>query len=160
MLYVRKLYALFVDLSKAFDSVRHEKCIQTVQAMYKNAKAKIRTVSGEICYFCMNHGVLQGKTLSPKLFSLFIEDIVEILNQSNISSVKVGKADLHILLYANDMVLLAYNLFDLEEKINSLRRFFMENDLQVLWQVTLIIHFATRCLRLKVAIVPTFLLKV
>jgi hypothetical protein len=29
----------------------------------------------------------------------------------------------------------------------------------LLWQVTLMIHFATRRLRLKVAIVPIFLLK-
>jgi hypothetical protein len=117
----KKLYS--IGLSSKF--------IQTVQALYKNAKAKIRTVSGESSYFCMSNGVLQGETLSPKLFSLFIEDIVEILNRSNISSVKVGKADLHILLYADDMVLLAYNLFDLQEKINILRCFFMENDLQV-----------------------------
>jgi hypothetical protein len=60
----RKVYALFVDLSKAFDCVRHDKLwsklysiglsdkfIKTVQALYTNAKAKIRTVHGESDYF-------------------------------------------------------------------------------------------------------------
>jgi hypothetical protein len=57
------------------------------------------------------------ESLSPKLFTLFLEDIVTMLNDSNISSIKIGKSDLHMLLYADDMVLVAYNVADLQEKI-------------------------------------------
>jgi hypothetical protein len=60
--------------------------------------------------------------LSAKLLSLFIEDKVKI---------KIGKAELNILLYAEDIILQAYNIFDLKEKINILRQCFHENDLQV-----------------------------
>jgi hypothetical protein len=73
----RKVFALFVGLSKAFDSVRHDKLwaklysmlllytpyfvnytigirskfIKIAQALYGNAKAKIRTCYGESNYF-------------------------------------------------------------------------------------------------------------
>jgi hypothetical protein len=83
----RKLYALFIDLSKAFDSVRHQKLwsklqeariskkfLFNVQQLYANVKAKIRTKSGE--FFPINNSVFQGETLSPKLFSLLVEDII------------------------------------------------------------------------------------
>jgi hypothetical protein len=140
----RKLYALFIDLSKAFDSVRHDKLwaklksaglsykfISNVQQLYTNVKAKIRTKFGDSDYFPINNSVFQGETLSPKLFSLFIEDIVSTLRNSGISSVKIGLAEIDILLYADDMVILAYNVFDLQCKIDIIRKYFKENDLTV-----------------------------
>jgi hypothetical protein len=92
--------------------------------------------------------VLQGETLSPKLFTLFIEDIVQILNQSNVTSIKIGKADLNILLYADD-ILLAYNIFDLQEKINILRRYFQDNDLQVSLDKTKVVIFRQGNVKVK-----------
>jgi hypothetical protein len=83
------------------------KFINNIICLYKNAKAKIRTRFGESSSFPMTNSVFQGETLSPKLFTLFLEDIIEILNYSKISSVKIGKADINILLYADDMILLA-----------------------------------------------------
>jgi hypothetical protein len=79
----------------------------------------------------MTNSVFQGETLSPKLFTLFLWDIIEILNNSKISSVKIGKADINILLYADDMILLAYNCFDLQEKIRILESYFANNNLSV-----------------------------
>jgi hypothetical protein len=150
----RKLYALFIDLSKAFDSVRHDKLwaklhvaglsskfIRTVQTLYHNAKAKIRTNQGESYSFPIKNSVLQGETLSPKLFSLFVEDIVNILYKSGLTSVKILKAEIDILLYADDMILLAYNVFDLQEKINILSNFFHENDLHVNLSKTKVVIF-------------------
>jgi hypothetical protein len=88
----RKLYALFVDLSKDFDTIRHEKLckkvfnaglsrkfIRNIQVLYSNVKARIRTKFGDTDSFPIKNSVFQGETLSPKLFSLFIEDIVKIL---------------------------------------------------------------------------------
>jgi hypothetical protein len=140
----RKLFALFIDLSKAFDSIRHErlwsklkaigisgKFLRNIQSIYANAKAHIRTRHGTSKEFPLKNSVFQGETLSPKLFTLFIEDIVKILYQSGVTSIKIGKAELDILLYADDMVLLAYNVFDLQSKINVLCNYFKQNDLQI-----------------------------
>jgi hypothetical protein len=66
-----------------------------VKALYTNAKAKSEDI-GESSLFPLKNSVLQGETLRPKLFSLFIEDIVEILNKSVVTSIKIGKGDINI----------------------------------------------------------------
>ena len=70
---------LFVDFTKAFDSILRVKMEQilayvvpkeTVTAMttlYRNIKVKVRSPDGEE-YFNMVAGVLQGDTLAPFLF--------------------------------------------------------------------------------------------
>jgi hypothetical protein len=63
------MFALFIDLSKAFDSISHVKLwkklatiglstkfIGIIQCLYRNAKAKIRTLHGEIAYFNIQKG--------------------------------------------------------------------------------------------------------
>jgi hypothetical protein len=99
----RKVYALFVDLSKAFDGIRHRKLwsnlhsiglsnkfIRNIQCIYSKAKAtNIRTNYGMSPSFNLTNSVLQGETLSPKLFTLFVEDIVSILKKSGIASIKL-----------------------------------------------------------------------
>jgi hypothetical protein len=140
----RKFFALFIDLSKAFDSVRLDKLwskletigisikfLRNIQFMYTNAKANIRTKHGVSNDFPLINSVFQGETLSPKLFTLFIEDIVETLKSSGIASMKIGKSEINILLCADDMIVLASNVFDLQGKINVLLSYFNENDLQI-----------------------------
>jgi hypothetical protein len=55
--------------------------------------------------FPLQKGVLQGESLSPKLFTLFIDEIVEILHSSNIPTLKIAAKEIHLLLYADDIVL-------------------------------------------------------
>jgi len=101
-----------------------------IKSIYSNAKAKIRTMYGESDFFPIEKGVLQGETLSPKLFTIFIEDIINILHKSKISPLKIGKADLHILLFADDIIILATNPIDLQKKMNVLKKFLEDNDLK------------------------------
>jgi hypothetical protein len=132
-----RVYALFVDLSKAFDSINHSKLwsrlerlgvshkfIAFLKNLYNSVRAKIRTPFGESDYFLLEKGVLQGESLSPKLFTLFIDEIVNILHSSSIPSLKIAAMDIHLLLYADDIVLLAHNAVELQSKIEILRKFF------------------------------------
>jgi hypothetical protein len=88
------MYALFIDLTKAFDSINHNKLwdklykigrsnhfISMVPSIYKNAEAKIRTSCGESDYFSIQNRLLQGECSSAKLSTLFIDDLVTILHQ-------------------------------------------------------------------------------
>ena len=72
---------LFVDFTKAFDSIRRGKMEQillaygrpkeTVAAItipYRNTKVKVRSPDGGTEYFDIVAGVLQGDTLAPYLF--------------------------------------------------------------------------------------------
>jgi hypothetical protein len=138
------MYALFIDLSKAFDSISHVKLwkklaaiglstkfIGIIQCLHKNAKAKIRTLHGESEYFNIQKGVLQGECLSAKLFTLFINDIVKVLHDSNVPSLKIASKDIHMLMYADDIVVLSTNVFDLQSKVDLIISYFKENDLNV-----------------------------
>jgi hypothetical protein len=148
------LYALFIDLSKAFDSVCHKKLwnklsniglskkfIEIIKCLYKNAKAKVRTLHGESEYFNIEKGVLQGECLSAKLFTLFIDDIVKTLHESNVASLKIASKEIHMLMYADDIVILASNVFDLQNKIDIIISYFNNNDLTVNLEKTKVVMF-------------------
>ena len=74
---------LFVDFTKTFDSIQKGKmeqillanCLpkETVAAitiLYRNTKVKVRSPDGDIEYFDIVAGVLQGDTLAPYLICL------------------------------------------------------------------------------------------
>ena len=60
-------------------------------------------------------GVKQGCNLSPTLFSIFANDLVAEVNDLDIG-IKVGDRKLSLLLYADDIVLVAES----EEKLQSM----------------------------------------
>ena len=77
---------LFVDFSKAFDSVHRgemesileaygipDETIQAVMMLYKNTRAKVRSPDGDTDFSDGCAGVLQGDTLVPFLFILCLD---------------------------------------------------------------------------------------
>ena len=83
----RKLEAtlLFVVLSKTFDSIHGEKVEQVLLAndlpketvaatmmLYKNTKVKVRSPDGDADSIDIVADVLQGDTLAPYLFIIFV----------------------------------------------------------------------------------------
>jgi len=112
----KNVYALFVDLSQAFDSITHAKLWQKFRAglstkfintnrhIYKKAKSVIRTNKGFSSSVPMERAVLQGETLSPKLFTIFMDDIVDMLHNSNLPALQVGAAAIHLLVYADEII--------------------------------------------------------
>jgi hypothetical protein len=70
----------------------------------------------------LTKGLMQGCEASPLLFTLYIADIVEWLKSSGISGVSLNKLyEIHLLLFADDMVLLAPTARALQLKINRLK---------------------------------------
>ena len=83
------LYAAFIDLQKAYDSVCRPllfrkmvitglgpKFCNIVEAMYVNASYRLKVGNRLGTSFSTNVGLRQGDPLSPLLFNLFIADIV------------------------------------------------------------------------------------
>ena len=77
---------LFVDFTKAFDSIIRVKMEQILQAygipketvaaimiLYRNTKVKVRSPDGDTDYFDIVAGVLQGDTLAPYLFIICLD---------------------------------------------------------------------------------------
>ena len=57
------------------------------------------------------YGVKQGDTLSPTLFSMFINDLAVGVKERN-CGIGIGNAGISLLLYADDIVILAPSVVD------------------------------------------------
>ncbi|UYV76620.1 K02A2.6-like [Cordylochernes scorpioides] len=136
-----KLYVFFVDLRKAFDTVPHSllwkklynlgisyQFISTIKSYYEQATIAIRWKGSFTESIKINSGVLQGEPLSPLLFILFITDLIEIYNNSDLPSVNLPEfGDIHLLLYADDIAIIGESRINLQKKIKILKEYLDEN---------------------------------
>ena len=119
-------YAAFVDMEKAFDRLNRDllfykmlklgiggKVYQCIKDIYDGCKASINLNGHLTDAFATEYGVKQGDCLSPNLFSLFINDMANEI-KSKCNGVSLGNFDVHCLLYADDLVLLAETEEDLQ----------------------------------------------
>ena len=144
----KDLYACFIDYSKAFDCVEHQKMwkimaqmgfpkhlIRLIESLYQNQEAAVR-VDGETSeWFNVGKGVRQGCILSPYLFNVYAENImrnfrddahrfddVEDPEFDTYESISIGGRSLPELRYADDTVLLSSTPEGLEKMIRSVKQ--------------------------------------
>ena len=114
-----KAFALFIDLSKAFDNVNHfilgkilvqrnvpPDIVLLLMYYLRNQKARIvwNGVKGK--YYTIEKGVRQGGILSPLLFKLYIDDLLGEITDCG-TGCRLGILRINVLAYADDLVLLA-----------------------------------------------------
>jgi hypothetical protein len=113
----------FIDARKAYDSVWREgnytslydlgvrgKLWRQLQVMNANSENKIRLPFGETEMFKVTRGVAQGAVESPFLYSCFINGLAEDLRDRKLG-IQVGGKLTPLLMYADDIVLMAQNVF-------------------------------------------------
>ena len=152
-----RFYSLFVDFSKAFDSVHRQKLLylimhktgihgnmfKTLEAMYKSVKTAVRIGSKITDYFDCISGVRQGCVLSPLLFSIFLSELqVELMNCGS-KGIDIFADDLGVflLMYADDIVLLSDSVVDLQKKILCLENYCKKWGLTVNMDKTKVVVF-------------------
>ena len=122
-------YSFFVDFSCAFDTIARNslfyklsciglssKIIRVIQGLYNESTSKVWDGNMFSDEFNVNCGVKQGCILSPVLFSLFINDLPNVLPKG----LNVAGVNVKILLYADDIVLLADSPSDMQCMIDAL----------------------------------------
>ena len=128
------LYMCFIDYRKAFDTVDHETLwkalfemgfpthiIHLIKDLYDNQKAVVRTTYGMTDFFNIGQGVRQGCILSPHLFNVYSEKIMREALDGFKGSIKVGGRTVSNLRYADDIVLIAGSMQELEDLVTRVK---------------------------------------
>jgi hypothetical protein len=112
------MYCGFVDIKKAFDRLDNEKIwekmteigmgwniIKMVKTQYENQVKKVIWEHGVSKPFSVNIGIRQGSPLSPMLFTMVIDEVIEKISKMKVGCKIKGKI-LNIIVYADDIVVL------------------------------------------------------
>ena len=111
--------------------------------MYENFKTtcKVKHENTVSESFMCTLGVRQGESLSPFLFSMYLNDIEEYFILNGFQGVDIGMLKLFLLLYADDIVIFAENENDLQHGLNLLANYCDKWKLQVNVNKTKVIVF-------------------
>ena len=117
----KNIYSRFIDYAKAFDCVDHNKLWKILKEMgildhltchlrnlYAGQEATVRTGHGATDWFQIGKGVCQGCILSPCLFNLYAEYIMQNTGLDEVQAgIKIAGRNINNLGYADDTILLA-----------------------------------------------------
>ena len=107
--------------------------------------SKVRMEGDETDWFGIDVGVRQGCVLSPLLFDLFIDAMAREVKALGLG-VDCGGRKVAILLYADDIVLLADSQEDLQKMLDAVAGFFKRWRLEVNLSKTKLMAFGVRAL--------------
>ena len=126
----KNIYVYFIDYTKVFDCVDHDKLWKALKEMeipdhltcllrnlYAGQEATVRTLYGTAEWFKIEKEVLQGCLLSPCLFNLYAEHIMRNARLDELQAgIKIGGRNISNLRYVDDTTLVA----EIEEELKSL----------------------------------------
>ena len=129
----KRLYCIFVDLKKCFDSINRNalwlklykhgiqgKLLTIIRDMYSTVKSCVKNGNLLSDFFDYTIGLRQGETISPILVSLFLEDVQLFLLENPNSGITINELSIIILLFADDMVIFGKNPSELQSNIDKL----------------------------------------
>ena len=136
------IYLCLMDLAKAFDTVPREmlfkklwragirgKMYRVIKDLYTDNRARIR-IGGHLSKsFEIKSGVMQGSKLGPILFNIFINDLLEKLDDSRLG-VNMENLILTALGFADDIMLLAADPSKLQTLIDICEIWSRQNGMQ------------------------------
>ena len=135
-------YAMFIDVKKAYDTVWreqayvriHEKGVKgklwrQLQVMHGDLTRRVRHPLGLSDPFSIDRGVAQGAVESPWIYACFIDPLAQALKDAGLGVLIAGRR-VPILLYADDMVLLAGSVSELEKMAGIVSEFARKNRFQ------------------------------
>ena len=116
-----KLYACFVDLKKAYDSVWHkglftklaslnvtESFLNVIIDLYQKSSNAVKIDNFRTNFFLCKRGLRQGCPLSPNLFNIYINDLPQLLNKVNEEPIIFPNGTkISCLMYADDIVVIS-----------------------------------------------------
>ena len=122
------------DAEKAFDKMQHPLTIKTltkvgiegthlniIKAVYDKLTANIILNGEKLKAFLLQSGTSQGCPLSPLLFNRVLEVLATAIGQEKeIEGIQIGREEVNMSLYADDMILFIENPKDSTQKLPKL----------------------------------------
>ncbi|MEW8547938.1 MAG: reverse transcriptase family protein, partial [Candidatus Thiodiazotropha sp.] len=146
-------FAAFIDFSKAYDSINREllfrklsdlglngRIYKAVTSLYDNVKCCVKINGLKTDFFEVTCGLKQGCTLSTLLFNLYVNDLVLKISSLDVG-INIDEEKVAILLYADDLVLIAPSKTELQMLLNELNIWCYSNGIQINQKKSNIIHF-------------------
>ena len=137
------IFIAFVDFKQAYDRVNRKllfqklidycfpsKLIKIIIDQYQKVQYCVLTPEGRTIFFNSNLGLKQGDTMSPRLFNLFIMDIIGIFGKECDPAYLQGLA-VGVLLFADDLALISTSQTGLQKALQKLEIYSIENHLTV-----------------------------
>jgi len=129
-----------IDAEKDFDKIQHPSMIKTLQkmgmegtylnivkAIYDKFTANIILNGKKLKTFPLRSGTRQGCPLSPLLFNIVLEVLATaIREEKEIKGIQIGREEVKLSLFADDMILYIENLKDSIRKLLELSSEFSE----------------------------------
>ena len=138
------IFVAFIDYSKAFDSVSHNKLwkvmeelsirpsiIKLIRSLYKDQEAAIKVENELSEWFKIEKGVRQGCLLSPLCFNLYTEYIMRASVDNHTSGTSINGRRINNLRYADDIALIAKSAEELQELLSIVNNTSKEFGLQI-----------------------------
>ena len=128
----KQTFVAFIDFKKAYDSINRNllwskledlgiagNILNVIKVIYKDVQYCIRLNGLHTDWFSVGTGLKQGCLLSPLLFNLFINNLVDAIKSLNVG-VDIDGEKAGILLYADDLVLMAETEPELQLMLDTL----------------------------------------
>ena len=123
-----------IDAEKAFDNIQHSFMVITLQKLgiegnylnliqdiYDKPTGNIVLNGEKLKPFPLRPGTRQGCPLSPLLFNIVLEVLaIAIREEKEIKGIQIGKEELKLSLFADDMILYTENPKDATRKLLEL----------------------------------------
>ena len=136
--FVRKggrLFCVFIDLKKAFDKLSYDaiwqklnkinigvNVVNMIKTQYIEQRRKVYWEGVESEDFSVSKGVKQGSSLSPVLFTMVLDEVIEEIQKLRFGC-WIKNVNYNILLYADDIVILGPS----RHAVEKISRCLMEN---------------------------------
>lgn len=131
---VKNHMTISIDAEKAFDKVQHPFMIKTlakvgiegtflnmIKAIYYKPTENIILNGEKLKAFLLKSGTRQGCPLSPLLFNIVLEVLATAIRQTKeIKGIHIGREEIKLSLYADDMILYIENPKDSTPKLLEL----------------------------------------
>ena len=134
-------YLLLLDASKAFDRVEYVRLFRTLSDrnmcpivlrllmnMYINQSFQVKWNNIISSQSHVSNGVKQGGCLSPTLFSVYLNELIETLRKNNIGC-RYGSEYMGVFCYADDLSLLCPSFTGIKEMLKTCEDYAMKHNI-------------------------------